>query len=261
MAAKAPFLEAWEGSKPKVVGVDALPTYKRVGAWFPGPAEDTERHILRLRRLNRVLDTGSWRVYERREELHGVRLVLSIDTASITVLEGLRRPFSGVGQAFFPSWTQSRKGGNRMKEEEEAERVTVSTISFIQANLQNSTVASGILTRAVGGKGIDMKLIQEPWYREGCIRGLNIPGYTLYHMGGEERSRACILASYMNLWVLSEFSCRDLVAVLVKYNEEGAERRIVVCSYLPYDSEDPPPSRELEDLVRYCGKENLYLLV
>jgi hypothetical protein len=81
-------------------------------------------------------------------------------------------------------------------------------------------------------------------------------------MGGKDRPRACILARNMNLWVLPEFSCRDLVAVLVKYNEEGTERRMVVCSaYLPYDSEDPPPSRELEDLMRYCEKENLYLLV
>jgi hypothetical protein len=37
---------------------------------------------------------------------------------------------------------------------------------------------------------------------------------------------------------------------------------MVVCSaYLPYNSEDPPPSRELEDLMRYCENENLYLLV
>jgi hypothetical protein len=63
-------------------------------------------------------------------------------------------------------------------------------------------------------------------------------------------------------WMLSGFSCRDLVAVLIKYNEEGAERRLVVCSaYLPYDSEDPPPSKEFEDLVRYREKENLYLAV
>jgi hypothetical protein len=41
----------------------------------------------------------------------------------------------------------------------------VSTISFIQANLQHSTAASGILTKVVGGKGIDMALIEEPWYR------------------------------------------------------------------------------------------------
>jgi hypothetical protein len=55
----------------------------------------------------------------------------------------------------------------------------VSTISFIQANLQHSIAASGILTKAIGSKGIDMALIQALWYREGCIRGLNIPGYTL----------------------------------------------------------------------------------
>ena len=35
-----------------------------------------------------------------------------------------------------------------------------------------------------------------------------------------------------------------------------------MCSaYQPYDSEDAPPSRELEELVRYCEKENIPLLV
>jgi hypothetical protein len=138
----------------------------------------------------------------------------------------------------------------------------VSTISFIQTNLQYSTAASGILTKVVGDKGIDMALIQEPLYREGCIRGLNIPGCTLYPIGGKDRPRACILARNMNLWVLPDFFRRDLVAVLFKYYEEGAERKIVVCSaYLPYDSEDPLSIKELEDLVRYCEKEHLHLLV
>jgi hypothetical protein len=81
----------------------------------------------------------------------------------------------------------------------------VSTVSFIQANLQHSTAASGILTKIVGGKGIDMAMIQEPWYREGCIRGLNIPGYTLYPIGGKDIPRACILVRNMNLWVLPDF--------------------------------------------------------
>jgi len=41
-----------------------------------------------------------------------------------------------------------------------------------------------------------------------------------------------------------------------------AERRLVGCSaYLPYDSEGPPPSREMEQLVLYCKKENLRLIV
>jgi hypothetical protein len=60
--------------------------------------------------------------------------------------------------------------------------------------------------------------------------------------------------------MLPGFSCRDLVAVLVTYFEGKTERRLVICSaYLQYDSEDPP-TKELEDLVRYC-EENLYLII
>jgi hypothetical protein len=102
LTSKVPTLEAWEGSRLKVVGQDALPTIKRVAAWFLGPVEDTEWYITRPRRLNRGLDTGQWRIYERREDPNGVRLVLSIDSASVTTLEGLKwRPFSGIGQAIF----------------------------------------------------------------------------------------------------------------------------------------------------------------
>jgi hypothetical protein len=87
-----------------------------------------------------------------------------------------------------------------------------------------------------------MALIQEPWYREDCVRGLNIPRYTLHSAGGKDRPRACILARDMDIWMLPGFSCRDLVVVLVKYFEDGADRQMVVCSaYLPYDSEDLPP--------------------
>jgi hypothetical protein len=57
---------------------------------------------------------------------------------------------------------------------------------------------------------------------------LNIPGYILYSAGGKERPRACILARNMNIWMLPGFSCWDLVAVQVKYNEDGVERRLVV---------------------------------
>jgi len=60
------------------------------------------RYLLQLCRLNQGLDTRHWRVYERREESNRVRLVLSIDAASVTVLERLKwRLFSGVGQVTF----------------------------------------------------------------------------------------------------------------------------------------------------------------
>ena len=104
--------EAWEGSRFKVVGLDALPTFKRVAAWFSGPVEDMERYFSRLRRLNQGLDTRQWRVYESREEPNGVRLVLSINADSVTVLYGLRwRPFSGVGQATFSLLGAKPEGG------------------------------------------------------------------------------------------------------------------------------------------------------
>jgi len=78
------------------------------------------------------------------------------------------------GRLLSPFWKLSRRGRN--KNEEEAERIMVSNISFVQANLQHSIVASGVFTRRAGLKGIDMALVQEQWYREDCIRGLNIAG-------------------------------------------------------------------------------------
>jgi len=58
-----------------------------------------------------------------------------------------------------------------------------------------------------------MALIQEPWYREDCIKGLNIPVYTLYSAGGMDRPSTCILVGSMTSWVLPRFSCKDLVTV------------------------------------------------
>jgi len=71
-----------------------------VVAWSPGTVEDKERYFLQFRRLNQRLDTANWRVYKRKP--NGDRLVLSIDRASVAVLENLKwRPFSGVGLARF----------------------------------------------------------------------------------------------------------------------------------------------------------------
>ena len=112
LTTKVPSLEDWEGSRLKVVGLNALPTFKRVAAWFPGPVEDTEHCFSRLRRLNRGLDTRQWRVYECREEPNGVQLVLSIDADLVTMLEGLRwRPFSGMGQATLSLLGAKQEGG------------------------------------------------------------------------------------------------------------------------------------------------------
>jgi hypothetical protein len=88
----------------------------------------------------------------------------------------------------------------------------------------------------------DMALIQELWYCEGHIMGLNIPGYTPFCVSGIDIHNAHIFARNKNILMPSGFYCRDVVTVLKSYNEGKAERCLVVCSaHLPHDSKDPPP--------------------
>jgi len=78
----------------------------------------------------------------------------------------------------------------------------------------------------------------------------------MFYRSGTDKPRALTLTRNETAWMLPASSCRDLVAVLTKYKVKGAQRHLVVCStYLPYDSEDTPPSKELEELVRYCETE------
>jgi hypothetical protein len=119
-----------------------------------------------------------------------------------------------------------------MEVEREAQLDIVSTITFIQANLQHSISASRALSRTVSVKGIDMAIIQETWYCEGSIRGLNIPGHALFSANVTDRTRVHILTRNETAWMLPELSCRDLVAVIINCNKERAERRLVVMFYI-----------------------------
>jgi len=45
LAGHIPTLRAWENSRLKMVGLNALPTYKRVAAWLPVPVENTLHYL------------------------------------------------------------------------------------------------------------------------------------------------------------------------------------------------------------------------
>ena len=85
-------------------------------------------------------------------------------------------PLAAWDRRYFPFLLQNQKERSRKA----VECAIVSTISFIQANLQHSITASRFHTRTVAVKGIDIVLIQEARYRGGRIMDLNIPGYTLF---------------------------------------------------------------------------------
>jgi hypothetical protein len=93
--------------------MDALPIFKRVSAWFPGPSEATETLHQCHRQLNQGLDPRQWRIYECKEKPNGVRLVLSIDQASVTTLERGGRPSAAWDKPTSPFWAPSRRGRNR----------------------------------------------------------------------------------------------------------------------------------------------------
>jgi hypothetical protein len=103
LAAQIPDLVLREGgSRLKIVGMDALPTYKRMLAWFSGPPVENDVLLRRLRRQNDGIDTRQWRVYERRAEPRGVRLVLSMDSPSVATISSRgNRLFCGTAQAVF----------------------------------------------------------------------------------------------------------------------------------------------------------------
>ena len=50
LTTRVPTVVAWEGSRLRIVSLDALPTYKSAVVWFPGPAEDAKLYLLRLRK-------------------------------------------------------------------------------------------------------------------------------------------------------------------------------------------------------------------
>ena len=65
----------------------------------------------------------------------------------------------------------------------------------------------------------------------------------------------------MTTWMLSGFSCRDLVAVLVEYNKDGQEDGWLFVPHICPMIRGSSRSKEFEGLVRYCESENLYLVI
>ena len=135
-------------------------------------------------------------------------------------------------------------------------------IPILQANLQHSKTASGVLQRILTEGKIKIALIQEPWAFQGRVRGLNVAMGKLLFCTTVERPRTCIYVNGLNAVHLSEFTTRDQTAALLTLGGGEDGRRVVICSsYLPYDSPDPPPSAELERLVRHCNSKRWDLLI
>jgi hypothetical protein len=129
-------------------------------------------------------------------------------------------------------------------------------------NLHHSKAAMTLLCRRPATGEVDAALIQEPWVQGDRRRGLRNRWGTLFSAGPRTAPRACNFArNTIQAFPLLELCSRDITTVRLSFNREGSLRELTVTSaYLPYDSDEPPPLRKLQD-VTYCCRNNLQLIV
>ncbi|PNF39986.1 hypothetical protein B7P43_G15921 [Cryptotermes secundus] len=123
-------------------------------------------------------------------------------------------------------------------------------MKFLQINLHHSKAATAALCQQLVEGRADIALIQE----HGRIRGLNNTGGTVYSVVPTNNARSFIyIRNHVNPLPLLEIASTDTTAVRITHPyREGIKELVVASVYLPYDSDEPPPTKELRDIKDYC---------
>ena len=105
-------------------------------------------------------------------------------------------------------------------------------------------------------------LIQEPWIY-GTREGHYATNRENFSAGPGIAHTTCIrIRSTIKAFPLLELSYRDITTLRLPFIRGGSIREITVTSaYLPYDSGESSPSRELWDVITHCCRNNLKLNV
>ena len=131
-----------------------------------------------------------------------------------------------------------------------------------QINLHKSFGSTLSLKRYLDDEKIDLTLAQEPNFHSENL-GFDVQNGRLFKPPDCPDPRVCIFAAKeCNLISLSDFCCRDLMTVLVKYKKGDESRNILVCSaYFPYEALDLTPLGVLERVFSYGLQNNIPVLV
>jgi hypothetical protein len=61
---------------------------------------------------------------------------------------------------------------------------------------------------------------------------------------------------------LLELCSRDATTVRITYTYRGGREELIVASaYLSYDSDEPPPIKEMRDIIDYCQSRKKQLII
>jgi len=136
-------------------------------------------------------------------------------------------------------------------------------LQVTQINLQHCKEASSLLSYLISKLQTGLALVQEPWVYKNRVRGLNIRGGHLYYDSTCEIPRTCIVVTgAVQAKMLVQLMSRDVTAVKITISVGGVNRDVVMGSvYLPYNTQEPPPSKELVNLVQFCATQKLQLIV
>ena len=137
------------------------------------------------------------------------------------------------------------------------------SVEITQINLHHCREACAVLCTRLSKMHTTIALIQEPWIVKGRVRGLGVPGSVILYDSSCERPRAAIvLTKGVKHSALPSLTTQDTVAVQLETEHQGEYKTVVVASvYLPYDSVELPPSREMTAIVDYARGNGFSLLM
>ncbi|XP_065357371.1 uncharacterized protein LOC135951613 [Calliphora vicina] len=103
-------------------------------------------------------------------------------------------------------------------------------------------------------------MVQEPWIHQDRICGLSLKGYKLYYAKGAGKIRSCILAkSSLNIFILSDYSNEDTVAVSWETNEGSL--LWLISSYMAHDHGEHPPNDAVRSAVKMANRSKIPLVI
>ena len=134
-----------------------------------------------------------------------------------------------------------------------------------QLNLHHCQSASYNLAKELGkcsGRESNIALLQEPWHVKGQVRSLPRGMKLFSNSESNGPTRACVLLSNkLNAWGLPHLSNRDIAAARVEglYYKWQNQTLVLASIYMSHADTALPP--RVEELVSYCEKQRLSLIV
>jgi hypothetical protein len=98
---------------------------------------------------------------------------------------------------------------------------------------------------------------------QGPNKSLTNTGGTVYFAAPENNARSCIyIGNLINALPWLELCSRDATTVRITYTYGGiCEELIVASAYLSHDLDEPPPTKEVRDIIQHCQNRKKQLIV